>query len=65
MAKSPTSHNLCYNPPLGSEDELVEDLPEAPTKGSNTPTLSLVISQAQTPTLAPALAPNFTKKLCQ
>ena len=56
MAGAYTRHSPRCNSSLGKEDELVGGPPEALTKGSNTLTLFLAVSWAQTP--ANALAPT-------
>ena len=58
MAGPRTCCSFCPNPPPSGKDELVEGLPRAPTKGSNSPTLSLPASRAQTP--ASAQAPTLS-----
>ena len=52
MAGLRTRRSPRRNPPQGGEDELVGGPPEAPTKGSNTPTPSPPTSRAQTPASA-------------
>ena len=63
MAGPRTCRSPCHNSPQGGEDESVEDPPRAPTKGSNTLTLFLAISQTPTLVPAPALAPPSTDEL--
>ena len=48
MAGLRTRYSFCRNPPPGGEDELVEGLPGAPNKGSNTLIPFPLISQIQT-----------------
>ena len=56
MAGPRSRRSPCRNPPPGGEDELARGPPGALTKGSNTPTLFLPVSRAQT--LADALIPT-------
>ena len=65
MAGARIRHSPCCNSHLGGEDKLARGPLGAPTKGSNTPTLSSPVSWAQTPASPPALAPSSTEKLCQ
>ena len=57
MAGPCTCRSPRRNAPPGGEDEFAGGPPGAPTEGSNTPTLSPPISQAQTPADAPAPIP--------
>ena len=67
MARARTCRSFHCNPPPGGKDEPARGPPGAPTKDSNTPTPSPLVSQAQTPTLTLAPSPvlSFTKELCQ
>ena len=56
-----TCWSLCRNPLSSSENKLAEDLPGAPNKGSNTPTLFLPVSWAQTPAEALALTSALSR----
>ena len=65
MAGPRTCRNPRHNLPLGGKDELEGGPPEAPTKGSNTPTPSPPASRAQTPASAQAPAPPSNEGLFQ
>ena len=57
MAGPRTCRSFRRNPPPGGEDKLAGGLPGAPTKGSNTSTLSPPISWVQTPADTPGPTP--------
>ena len=65
MARPRTRRSLCRNPLPGGEDELVGGLLRDPTKGSNTPTPSPSVFQAQTPASTQAPTPLSNKGLFQ
>lgn len=56
MAGPRTRRSPRNNPPLTGEDELAGDAPEAPTKGSSTPTSA----PAQVPTSVPGPTGMYT-----
>ena len=64
IAEPHTCCSFCCKLSLNNEDKLVRDLLGAFIKSSNTSTSFPAIFQAETPTLALALALSSIKELC-